>query len=134
MDRQRDAVVQLEGLADFEPARPQPDPRGWEVLASDGRRIGRVNDVVEHREDREIQYLDVDLDAEFRDQDRQYGRMLIPTAFARMVEEEARVRLEGLRSGEIARRKAPRPRTGIQPLVARERAIVDREMDDPRPS
>jgi hypothetical protein len=49
-------------LHGFEVAEGDPDVRGWEVVARDGRRIGEVEELLVDGEDRSIRYLEVRLD------------------------------------------------------------------------
>lgn len=43
-------------------ASGDPDVRGWEVVASDGRRLGRVHDLLVDTGSQRVRYLDVELD------------------------------------------------------------------------
>jgi hypothetical protein len=60
MEKQR--IVPLRELPDRRVATGDPDVRGWEVVAADGVKIGRVRDLlVDTREDR-VRYLELELD------------------------------------------------------------------------
>lgn len=55
-------VVRLKDLKDFQVAKGDPDVRGWNVYANDGRRIGEVDELLVDVEAMKVRYLDVDLD------------------------------------------------------------------------
>lgn len=55
-------VVRLKDLKDFQVAKGDPDVRGWNVYANDGRRIGDVDELLVDVEAMKVRYLDVDLD------------------------------------------------------------------------
>ena len=83
-------VVPLDELDDFKVADGDPDVRGWEVLASGGRRIGKVDDLLIDRTAMKVRYLDVDLDDDLLEtgDDR---HILIPIGYARLDEDEDQV-------------------------------------------
>ena len=45
-------------------ASGDPDVRGWEVVGSDGRKLGRVHDLLVDTGSQRVRYLDVELDRE----------------------------------------------------------------------
>jgi sporulation protein YlmC with PRC-barrel domain len=55
-------VVRLKDLKDYTVAKGDPDIRGWNVYANDGRRIGEVDELLVDVEAMKVRYLDVDLD------------------------------------------------------------------------
>jgi sporulation protein YlmC with PRC-barrel domain len=55
-------VVRLKDLKDYTVAKGDPDVRGWNVYANDGRRIGEVDELLVDVEAMKVRYLDVDLD------------------------------------------------------------------------
>jgi len=55
-------LARIEELSGFAVAEAEPDVRGWEVIASDGQRIGVVEDLLVDTEDPRIRYLEVRLD------------------------------------------------------------------------
>jgi sporulation protein YlmC with PRC-barrel domain len=59
-------VVPLKELKDYTVAKGDPDVRGWEVLANDGRRIGKVDELLVDTGAMKVRYLDVDLDRDIR--------------------------------------------------------------------
>src|SRR5215204_4241940 len=55
-------VARLKDLKDYTVAKGDPDVRGWNVYANDGRRIGEVDELLVDVEALRVRYLDVDLD------------------------------------------------------------------------
>jgi len=55
-------VARLKDLKDFTVAKGDPDVRGWNVYANDGRRIGEVDELLVDVQVMKVRYLDVDLD------------------------------------------------------------------------
>lgn len=55
-------VVRLKDLKDYTVAKGDPDVRGWNVYANDGRRIGEVDELLVDVEAMKVRYLDIDLD------------------------------------------------------------------------
>jgi hypothetical protein len=98
-----DRVVPLGQLDDFRVAEGDPDVRGWEVLASDGRKIGEVDELLVDTGAMKVRYLDVDLDGEdvvlSGGPDR---HVLIPIGYARLERDRDCVMVEGLASSELA--------------------------------
>jgi uncharacterized protein (TIGR02271 family) len=86
-------VVPLDDLDDFEVADNSPDVRGWDVVASDGRRIGEVEELLVDTSAMKVRYLDIELDKELRrsDDDR---RVLVPVGHARLDDKDDRVLVE----------------------------------------
>ncbi len=56
------AVVPLSRLPGYKVADGDPDVRGWEVVAGDGRRIGKVEDLLVDTAAMQVRYLAVALD------------------------------------------------------------------------
>ncbi|HEU0013127.1 MAG TPA: PRC-barrel domain-containing protein, partial [Longimicrobium sp.] len=78
-----DRVVPLGQLDDFRVAEGDPDVRGWEVRASDGRKIGEVDELLVDTGAMKVRYLDVDVDDAVLG-DRQDHHVLIPIGYARL--------------------------------------------------
>ncbi|HEX2092787.1 MAG TPA: PRC-barrel domain-containing protein [Longimicrobiaceae bacterium] len=94
-----DRVVPLDQLDDFKVAEGDPDVRGWDVVASDGRRIGEVDQLLVDTAAMKVRYLDVDLDNELgAGTDR---HVLIPIGYARLDERADRVIVDNLATGDI---------------------------------
>jgi sporulation protein YlmC with PRC-barrel domain len=95
-----DRVVPLGQLDDFKVADGDPDVRGWEVLASDGRKIGEVDELLVDTSAMKVRYLDVDVD------DGVIGdgldrHVLIPIGYARLEQERDCVMVDGLASADL---------------------------------
>ena len=56
-------LVRLEDLNDYEVASGDPDPRGWDVKARDGRTVGTVKHLLVDPLALRVRYLEVELDA-----------------------------------------------------------------------
>lgn len=57
-------VAPLSDVRDFQVADGYPDPRGWDVMAADGRKVGTVHDLIVDTGQLRTRYLDVSLDKE----------------------------------------------------------------------
>ena len=55
-------LARLDDLDDVRIAEGDPDPRGWDVLAADGRAVGRVDTLIADTAAMKVRYLDVELD------------------------------------------------------------------------
>jgi sporulation protein YlmC with PRC-barrel domain len=97
-----DRVVPLGQMDDFTVAEGDPDVRGWEVLASDGRKIGEVDELLVDARAMKVRYLDVDVDVEADDGAGADRHVLIPVGYARLDRERDRVLVDALASAELA--------------------------------
>jgi hypothetical protein len=99
-DNDMDRVVPLGQLDDYRVAEGEPDVRGWEVLASDGRKIGEVDELLVDTAAMKVRYLDVDVEDGMvaGGHDR---HVLIPIGYARLDEERDCVRLDAMASSEL---------------------------------
>jgi sporulation protein YlmC with PRC-barrel domain len=94
-------VAALRDLDDFQVAEGFPDPRGWDVLGSDGVKVGKVHDLIVDTAAMRTRYLDVELDRKAigaRD-DRD---VLIPVGTARLDDTDDRVILGSLSGAQLA--------------------------------
>lgn len=112
--RQRRDLIPLKS-SDFDVARDEPDPRGWEVFGSDRRRIGEVDDLIVGTTDQKVQYLDIDVDGAELGLAETGRHALIPLERARLEERDRNVFLEGVSSGEIAQMPATLSDLGGEP-------------------
>jgi photosynthetic reaction center H subunit len=90
-------LARISELSDFEVADHDPDVRGWDVVASDGRKIGDVKDLVADTAAMKVRYLDVELEKEFRRTDEE-SRVLVPIEHAQLIEDDDVVRLDAVAS------------------------------------
>jgi sporulation protein YlmC with PRC-barrel domain len=122
MDREIDRVVPLDELRGYEVARGEPDVRGWDVIAGDGRRIGEVDELLVDAAAKKVRFLDVSVDEELVPEALSAQRILIPIGSARVADED-RVFVDGLSSAEVM----------FSGDVERERAIVPLDPPPQRP-
>lgn len=98
-------TVPLKELKDFQVAKGDPDVRGWEVLSNDGRRIGKVDDLLVDTAAMKVRYLDIDLDDDLRNlagggtgPGTKSDNILIPIGSAQLHEKDDRVTVDLLHS------------------------------------
>ena len=101
MDREIDRVVPLDELAGYAVARGEPDVRGWDVIAGDGRRIGEVDELLVDTEAKKVRFLDVCVDEALVPDMATTQRILIPIDSARVLVDEDRVFVDGISSTEV---------------------------------
>lgn len=95
-----DAVVPLGQADDFTVASDDPDVRGWEVLGSDGARIGEVDELLVDTAAMKVRYLDVDVDDAVIGDGRD-RHVLIPIGYARLDRDRDCVTVDGLASTDL---------------------------------
>lgn len=80
----------LSDIHDFTVAAGDPDPRGWDVRASDGTDVGRVNDLVVDTAAMKAKYLDIEVDRTLtRSRER---HVLVPTESVAIGQRERNLR------------------------------------------
>ena len=93
-------LARLDELDDYKVADGEPDPRGWEVRASDGRTIGKVDSMIADTGMMKVRYLDVELDRdELKLQEDRH--ILIPIGGATLDDKDDVVNLPMLSSSHI---------------------------------
>lgn len=98
-----DRVVPLNQLEDYEVAEGDPDVRGWEVLASDGRSVGRVEELIVDKDALKVRYLEVGLgDDLFDSASGRAGNILIPIGNARLDQADDRIFVDSMDSSGLA--------------------------------
>lgn len=100
MDNNMDRVVPLDHLDDFKVADGEPDIRGWDVMASDGKKIGEVDNLLIDTGAMKVRYLDVDLDDDLIDLDED-RHVLIPIGYARLERDGDNVYVDALASKDV---------------------------------
>lgn len=95
-------IVPLDELDDFQVAEGDPDVRGWDVVTSDGRRIGEVDELLVDTTAMKVRYLDVDLEDDVVGEPGEDRHILIPIGYARLHEDDDRILVDGLHSSDIA--------------------------------
>jgi photosynthetic reaction center H subunit len=84
------ALVHSRDLDGFKLPKDEPDPRGWDVRATDGTKMGKVEDLLFDTGERRIRYLEIALDKDFaKDTARNYA--LVPIGQARLDDNEDNV-------------------------------------------
>ncbi|MET0400649.1 MAG: PRC-barrel domain-containing protein [Longimicrobiaceae bacterium] len=103
MNDDLDRVVPLDQLDDYKVAEGDPDVRGWEVVASDGRKIGEVDQLLVDTAAMKVRYLDVDVDNDLvaGATDASDRHVLIPIGYARLDEGSDRVIVDQLASSDV---------------------------------
>jgi hypothetical protein len=94
-------VVPLKELKDYKVAEGDPDVRGWDVVSSDGRDIGEVDELLVDVEAMKVRYLDVDLDRSVREamaEGLKHDHVLIPIGSAQIHEKDDKVVVDLLHS------------------------------------
>lgn len=103
MNNDLDRVVPLDDLDDFKVADGDPDVRGWNVMGSDGRKIGEVDNLLIDTAAMKVRYLDVDLDDDLIDTDMDDDRhVLIPIGYARLDRDDDNIFVDALESSAVA--------------------------------
>jgi uncharacterized protein (TIGR02271 family) len=108
----RDRIAPLSDLNDFEVSEHDPDVRGWDVMSSDGRKIGEVEDLIVDTGAMKVRYLDIEVDKDFRADDDN-RRILVPVGHARLHEDEDHVHISSLSSTDV--RTFPAYRGALNP-------------------
>lgn len=98
----------LSEISNYTIEHGDPDPRGYEVRTRDGRRIGRVEDLIVDTSAMKVRYLVVDLDNEARG-DSSSGSILLTTDAVELQDESSLVVARDYTGAEAAytRRQAP---------------------------
>lgn len=80
-------LVHLNDRDDFEVAEGDPDIRGWDVRTADGRRVGKVEDLIVDTGLMKVRYIDATLDptVNHTESDR---HVLIPIGTARLDDDD----------------------------------------------
>lgn len=96
----RQRVVPLDELDSMKVADDDPDVRGWDVISADGRKFGKVEELLVDTTAMKVRYLDVEVEKDLRASDRD-RRILIPVGHARLHESEDHVHVSGLRTEQV---------------------------------
>jgi uncharacterized protein (TIGR02271 family) len=83
-----DRVVPMNQLSGYKVADGEPDIRGWDVMASDGRRLGRVDDLLVDTQANKVRYVDVEGGTQ--------GHVTIPIGYARLERDSKQVLVDRL--------------------------------------
>ncbi|HET9983918.1 MAG TPA: PRC-barrel domain-containing protein [Longimicrobiales bacterium] len=94
-------LATLDELDGYRIASGDANPKGWDVVAADGREIGEVDELIVDTEAMKVRYLDVDLDSDklgFGDRDR---HVLIPIGYATLDRDDKKVIVDVVTSTDV---------------------------------
>ncbi len=94
----KDAIVPMR-IADGFKVSAGPDPRGFEVVATDGKVAGKVTDIWVDRAESQARYLEVELSSDSGGE----GKRLIPVPMLRVNAKEKRVDVSAIRAAHFAK-------------------------------
>lgn len=94
-------LASLGELEDFDVVDEDPDPRGWEVIAADGRVIGSVHELIVDTTALKVRYLDCGVDEEALGLDREGRHILVPVGYARLDEANENVIVDAISSADV---------------------------------
>ena len=84
-------LAPLDRLDDVDVAKGDTDPRGFDVLGSDGKKLGKVRQLIGDVEAMKVRYLTIELDRKLGK-----GQVLVPVGHAHIDPNERRVRVPAL--------------------------------------
>lgn len=153
--RKERQLLPLDHMKDYRVAQGEPDIRGWTVVSSDRKKIGKVHQLIVDTERMKVRYLDVEVDAKVLDIPKN-SHVLVPIDVAHLDDDDERVyvddfttqrlatippydhrainrdyetTIERAYGGASAREERTEPSPGPRPLspeeIERERAIED---------
>lgn len=99
MANEMDRVVPLGQLDDFKVAEGDPDVRGWSVVASDGRTIGEVDELLIDTGAMKVRYLDVEVENGLMTEPDRH--VLVPIGYARLDQDADRVIVDNIASTDL---------------------------------
>jgi hypothetical protein len=82
-DRPQFQLERLDTMRDLEVAHDDPDVRGWRVVGSDGRVVGKVRHLIADRAAMKVRFLEVALERD-PPNDRESSHVLIPVHVTRL--------------------------------------------------
>lgn len=101
-DRETDGMggarlADLDDLDDFRIPSNEPNPKGWDVITADGRKVGEVDALIVDTAAMKVRYLDCDLDRDklgfSSDRER---HVLLPMSHTRLDRDEKQVLVDGI--------------------------------------
>jgi uncharacterized protein (TIGR02271 family) len=96
-------LTPLTMMDDFQVSSGDSDVRGWDVIGSDNKKIGDVDDLLVDRTARRVRYLSVSLDRGLIAKLAGHsGRVMIPVEEVRLDDRNNKVYLEGVGSTEVS--------------------------------
>ncbi|MFW6079754.1 MAG: PRC-barrel domain-containing protein, partial [Gemmatimonadota bacterium] len=96
-------LVPLDSLDDWRIAEGEPDPRGWSVIAADGRLVGTIDELLVDTAAMKVRYFICRVDEPELGLDRRDRHIIVPAGHARLDTDVRTVILPALRTAEIRR-------------------------------
>lgn len=93
-------LYRLSELDTYKVASSDPDIRGWDVISSDGTKIGDVDELIVDPQVKTTRYLDVKVDESLETEHEEH-HLLIPIGAARLHEKNDEVHLTELKSAVV---------------------------------
>ncbi|HEV7347088.1 PRC-barrel domain-containing protein [Telluribacter sp.] len=82
-------LFRLNEISGYDVADHSPDIRGWAVRSRDGRKIGRVKDLIFDKTAMKVRYMDLELEKEYMaDSDHSDIHLLVPIGAAHVDKDE----------------------------------------------
>jgi uncharacterized protein (TIGR02271 family) len=95
-------LVPMSGMNDYKVADGNPDVRGWDVIARDGKKVGEVDELLVDPSAGRVRYLVVNLDRSLRSGGRNTGYVLVPVGNARLDDSNDGVILDSMSDADVA--------------------------------
>ncbi|MGH7476189.1 MAG: PRC-barrel domain-containing protein, partial [Longimicrobiales bacterium] len=95
-------LARLRDLPDFRVARHEVDPRGWAVVAADGRVIGEAQELLVDTARMRARYIDCDLDETALGLERVDRHVLLPVERVDLDRDDKKVRVADLVASDFA--------------------------------
>src|SRR5215217_5074335 len=97
-------LVPLSSLHDYKVASGNPDVRGWDVIARDGKKVGEVDELLVDPAAERVRYLALKLDRSLLSgaTGTGSGYVLIPVGNARLDDSNDRILLDSMNDADVA--------------------------------
>lgn len=97
----REGLSSLNDLNDYEVADGEPDPRGWDVFASDGVKVGRIEDLLVDTGEMRVRAIECRVDEKGLNLPSGENSMYIPIRSVSLDESAQRAVVPNLRSDQV---------------------------------
>jgi len=98
---ERGEFSSLNDLRDYEVADGEPDPRGWDVFANDGVRVGRIEDLLVDTDQMRVRAIECHIDNQALNLPQGEDRLYIPIRSVSLDESAHRAVVPDLRSDQV---------------------------------
>ena len=95
-------LVRLGDLKEYRVAKGDTDPRGWDVVTSDGQRVGEVSELLVDTRSLETRYIDCDVDERKLGLESVDRHVLVPVDAARLDRHKKNIVMDGVFAKDIA--------------------------------